>query len=230
MKDRFAITYLMRADLERRGYDISHVTDKDMERIASMMEDTYLECGFWEDLVAAADEFGVPKKTETLIVPADICGWMVKCVDNDLDDDVYYIGSSYPGSFGNDGIIYKNKEAFDNMEGICYVPEAGFMDEQYIPEHIRALIDDGKLSSLYVANDSAGYTYHDLEHEFYDRLPTSWVKEQEDKYGESVIDQFVDREIAYIFGELDYQCPSTFMDEFEWEEDWREFIKNKKPC
>lgn len=64
IREAFSVSQVTREDLEWKGFDVSNVTDEDMERIASMMDDSYLDNGFWQDLVAAADECGIPKNKE----------------------------------------------------------------------------------------------------------------------------------------------------------------------
>ena len=65
--DSFPISFLKREDLEEKGYDMTKVTDDDMETIASRMDKYYCEgyCdSFGSDLVSAADYIGIPEKED----------------------------------------------------------------------------------------------------------------------------------------------------------------------
>lgn len=62
----FHISSVHRDDLESCGFDISHVTDGQMETIAGKMADAYTGNNvFWIDLDIIADYAGVPMKPET---------------------------------------------------------------------------------------------------------------------------------------------------------------------
>lgn len=55
----FDVASVERDDLRTKDFDVTDVTDEDMERIANKMYDSYLDCGFWEDLVEAAYDLDV---------------------------------------------------------------------------------------------------------------------------------------------------------------------------
>ena len=57
----FPITFLHRADIKHRGYDISNIDDETMGHLADQMDDSYLECGFWGDLDHACERLEIPK-------------------------------------------------------------------------------------------------------------------------------------------------------------------------
>ena len=57
----FPVSQVSRADLEFKGFDISKVTDKQMEKIASYMDNTFLEGDYWLALKAAAEHLDIPK-------------------------------------------------------------------------------------------------------------------------------------------------------------------------
>lgn len=59
----FPITSVGRADLEGMGYDISNVTDEQMERLASKMANAYLDQSYWIDLEIIADDVLKLQKT-----------------------------------------------------------------------------------------------------------------------------------------------------------------------
>lgn len=59
----FKITSVCRADLEDRGFDVSNITDAQMEELAKRMCTDYLEQMFWISLdIIAEDIMGLPKK------------------------------------------------------------------------------------------------------------------------------------------------------------------------
>jgi len=58
------ITTVCLNDLDTAGYQIENVSEEDLAKIANLMEDSYLENGFWHDLRAAADKVGIPKKSK----------------------------------------------------------------------------------------------------------------------------------------------------------------------
>lgn len=60
--DYFAIATLTREDLVTDGYDVSNITDKEMDEIAEKLGDMYVEHVFWQDLVYVADEMGIKQK------------------------------------------------------------------------------------------------------------------------------------------------------------------------
>ncbi len=56
----FPITTITRADLQEAGVPEAHLerlTDTDMQEIASMMEDIYLNSGYWDDLRLCVNRF-----------------------------------------------------------------------------------------------------------------------------------------------------------------------------
>lgn len=61
-KEFFEITSVSREDLEDVGFDTSNVTDEQMEHLARMMADDYLEQLFWTSMEIIAEDFiGIPK-------------------------------------------------------------------------------------------------------------------------------------------------------------------------
>lgn len=54
----FDIASVMREDLCAKNFDMN-VSDDTMERIANKMGNTYIDCGFWEDLVEVAYDLGL---------------------------------------------------------------------------------------------------------------------------------------------------------------------------
>ena len=57
----FPVTHLHRDDIKSRGFDVSNLDDDTMSHIADVMDDYYMECGFWEDLNLACEKLNIPK-------------------------------------------------------------------------------------------------------------------------------------------------------------------------
>lgn len=90
-------------------------------------------------------------------------GWKME-----TDKEPIYFGEY--GQFGcncNDGVVYKDEEAFETGKGVCYIPEYGFenVDENQ-SELFEFSAKEATASQLennsYVATE--GYTRADLEH------------------------------------------------------------------
>ena len=64
----FAVAWISRVDIkEHLGLTdeaVSRLTDHDMRQIASMMEDIYLNHGYWEDLALCVNRFLREKEQE----------------------------------------------------------------------------------------------------------------------------------------------------------------------
>ena len=61
-KKFFEITYVSLDDFESAGFDVSNVTDEQMEELARNMADVYLEDLFWTSMETIAKDFiGMPK-------------------------------------------------------------------------------------------------------------------------------------------------------------------------
>lgn len=228
MSNEFPVIAVTRDDLENRGFKAADLNDDTMDVIASKMSDYMLdECDFWTALDASCEWHEIPRKgQEPTIIKADTAGRIVM-FGEPADDDIYYVGAAYGD---NDGIVYKDKHAFDEHDGICYVPEAYFFKADEIADlcsdDMKAFIEEDHCG--YVCNDSGGYTRDDLYAEMYDRMDCNdWVERMEKDYGKAFVEEFIDKETAYVFQELDWQCPSTFMDELDWEEDWKQYLKEK---
>lgn len=123
-------------------------------------------------------------------------GWKME-----TDNDTYYFGEY--GKFGcycNDGVVYKDKKAFETGEGVCYIPEYGFDNKD---ENLSALFEftakECVASELegnsYVA--TSGYTRADLE-----ELCDGTQYDAED-----------------LFDHLDWMFPETLLDEWIQEEE-----------
>jgi hypothetical protein len=124
-------------------------------------------------------------------------GWKME-----TDDGTYYFGEY--GRFGcycNDGVIYKDREAFETGKGVCYIPEFGFdnsdengstLFEFYAKEAVASELE----GNSYVA--TGGYTRTDLE----------------------VLCEETNFDSEDFFEHLDWMSPETLMN--EWLDDEEE--------
>lgn len=123
-------------------------------------------------------------------------GWKME-----TDDNTYYFGEY--GQFGcyrNDGVVYKDRKAFETGEGVCYISEYGFdnKDENFgvLFEFVEKECVASELEgNSYVA--TSGYTREDLE-----ALCEGTEYEAED-----------------LFDHLDWMFPETLLDEWIQEEE-----------
>lgn len=124
-------------------------------------------------------------------------GWKVT-----TKDDIYYFGEY--GRFGcycNDGVVYKNQEAFETGEGVCYINEYGFENDS---ENMNSLFEfDAKeaVASDLVGNSYvaiSGYTRADLE----------------------ALCEGAHCTVEDLFDHLDWMYPETLIE--EWERDYEE--------
>jgi hypothetical protein len=60
----FKIISLSRDDLVAGGFDVSQVSDADMEKLAGKMADQYVQQLFWLSLAITAGELGIPKRPD----------------------------------------------------------------------------------------------------------------------------------------------------------------------
>ena len=89
-------------------------------------------------------------------------GWKME-----TDEITYYFGEY--GQFGcycNEGVVYKDEQAFETGEGVCYIPEYGFENReengsQLFEFHAKEAVASGVEYNSYVATE--GYTRADLE-------------------------------------------------------------------
>ena len=226
--EEFPIATVSKEDFELYGFDTTNLTSEDIEKVANRMGKFYLEGyadTFGADLATAAEYWDIPKKKEEPeIMVADLAGRMVGW---DKWQQVYYLGAAYGH---NDGIVYKNQQAFDEHDGICYVPEHGFFDANGLADNVsdemKEWLEEDHCG--YVTDGAGGYTRDDIYAAFaYHINYDGWLDEKEKEYGKPFMEEFIDKEIDYIFQELDWQCPDTFIQEMEWEEDWEEFVKDR---
>jgi len=89
--------------------------------------------------------------------------------------------------YNGEGFCYKNLENFTKKEGICYIGEHGVNED----------------ASVYVVADSDTYTYEDL---------VELCKEFKTK---NEVEKNIETIVNFLFERLDWQTPSTIIDEFE---------------
>lgn len=88
-------------------------------------------------------------------------GWKME-----TDNEIIYFGEY--GRFGcycNDGVIYKDEQAFESDNGVCYINEYGFDNEDensgpLFEFSAKEAIASGLEGNSYIATD--GYTREDL--------------------------------------------------------------------
>lgn len=124
-------------------------------------------------------------------------GWKME-----TENETIYFGEY--GKFGcycNDGVVYKDQEAFDTGKGVCYIPEYGFENkdknsgplfEFEVKEYVASELE----GNSYVATE--GYTREDLE-----ALCEGTSYDAED-----------------LFAHLDWMSPETLLN--EWIDDEEE--------
>lgn len=128
-------------------------------------------------------------------------GWKME-----TPNETYYFGEY--GRFGcyqNDGVVYKDDNAFETGEGVCYVPEFGFENADENPfefcekEAIASVVENNN----YVAIQ--GYTRQD----FIELCngDEKWAKE--------------------LYDHVDWQLPETLWDEWLEDEELQEQFKEE---
>lgn len=162
------------------------------------------------------------------ITKADTAGWRLT-LPNDID--TYYVGEYY-----EQGTIYKDREAFDSHEGVCYIPESGFFDavgwDENIPDDFEQMLKENNLPDGWVFcdyryNDGA-YTRDDIYAAVYAHFnQDGWVDEMKKEYGNAFVEAFIDQEAEYVFETVDWQCPETLLNEMDWEEDWENYLERE---
>lgn len=118
------------------------------------------------------------------------------------DEDTIYFGEY--GQFGcycNDGVVYKDEEAFKTGDGVCYINEYGFDNDDE---------NDGPLFEFYakeaVASELEGNSYTATE---------GWTRADLEALCEGT-----GYDVRDLFDHLDWMSPETLMD--EWLDDKEE--------
>jgi hypothetical protein len=119
------------------------------------------------------------------------------------DKETYYFGEY--GKFGcycNEGVIYKDENAFKTGDGVCYINEYGFDNDdensgKLFEFYVKEVVASGVESNSYVTTD--GYTRDDL---------VMLCGGDEEK-------------AEALFNHLDWMCPETLWN--EWLDDEEEY-------
>ena len=123
-------------------------------------------------------------------------GWKME-----TGDETYYFGEY--GKFGcycNEGVVYKDEQAFDTGEGVCYIPEYDFdnveenvttLFEMYAKKAVASELEGNSYVATY------GFTREDLEY----------------------LCRGTDFDVEDFFAHLDWMHPETLMDEWIREEE-----------
>ena len=123
-------------------------------------------------------------------------GWKME-----TDNETYYFGEY--GKFGcycNDGVVYKDRQAFESGKDVCYIPEYGFENSDENMSKLFEFTAKECVASELEGNSyvsTSGYTRADLE-----ALCKGTNFNAED-----------------LFDHLDWMSPETLLDEWIQEED-----------
>lgn len=155
------------------------------------------------------------------IIKADIAGCTVKFPN---EETVYYVGDSCP-PLGN-GICYKDRKAFDEHVGICYIPEYDFMDEPALDKDVSSDMREWmeKNFSWHVAIDN-GYTRDGIYAAADEAIDAEWQEQMEKEYGKAFFEGFIDHIAQVIFDTVDWQHPETYAQELDIDEEWEYYLK-----
>lgn len=112
------------------------------------------------------------------------------------DDETYYFGEY--GRFGcycNDGVVYKDKNAFETGNGVCYINEYGFdnndeNDGPLFEFNAKEAVASELEGNSYVATE--GWTRADLE----------------------ALCEGTNYDVEDLFDHLDWMSPETLLDEW----------------
>ena len=123
-------------------------------------------------------------------------GWKME-----TNDGTYYFGEYGKfGCYNNEGVVYKNEEAFKTGKGVCYVNEYGFENSEENFEHLFEFE-----AKEYVASELEGNSYVAMQ---------GYTKQ--DFVDICNGDEAMARE---LFDHVDWQMPETLWDEWLDEEE-----------
>lgn len=141
------------------------------------------------------------------IEKADITGWKITTPNG----ETYYIGeySTHAGCYGNEGVTYKDRRAFETGEGVCYIPEYGFENKDQNTGELfefasKSLVASELPSNPYISE--GGYTRQSLI-----ELCNGEVDFAED-----------------LFEHLDWMSPETLWDEYLDDEDFLKEVEKRE--
>jgi hypothetical protein len=132
----FTITHVSRDDLRSKGFDVTTVTDGDMEHLANEMQELYLNARFWFDMESIAmEQLDIPQQEDTACpacgsesVSFDFETGKHLCCSCDQKWGDSYVLVAHPedsSHFENEDIGYPCFNSDDN--GARYVPEYEYL-------------------------------------------------------------------------------------------------------
>ena len=126
------------------------------------------------------------------ITKADIAGWRIE-----TPDATYYIGEYHSNGFC-EGVIYKDRQAFESGKGVCYINEYGFDNSEQNAAELfefsaKQAVAEDLVNNPYVSDE--GYTRADFD---------DLVK------GTNL-------SAKALFEQVGWQAPETLL--YEWEQD-----------
>ena len=162
----FTITRVSRDDLRSRGFNVTGVSDGDMEQLAHEMEERYVESSFWGDIDdLASDNLDIPKLSETCcpmcgseLVSFDFTLGNHSCVECDCQWADNYVLVEHPedsSHFEVEEIGYPCFKSEDN--GARYV-----LERDYI-KHFQKDPTQDRLFRLLMWPESQDFLEHDDE-------------------------------------------------------------------
>ena len=157
------------------------------------------------------------------VTKADTAGYKIVLPNT---TQTYYVGSWY-----DDGVVYRDRIAFETGIGICYIPENGFGDVAIIGQKIPLIFStllkkyDIQLdSALYDIEGHCGaYTRDDIMQAVIEAVNQNCAditKEQ----NKEIYCQFIQKLTRDVFNAIDWQCPETYLNEIDIEKCWIDYI------
>ena len=117
------------------------------------------------------------------------------------------------------GYVFKDYNAIKNKEGICYIAECGFSDNE---EGTLLLTPDNTWEHI---NSGAVVTYESARRQVKDLLRECFPQFSIGNF--DLYNEFVEKITDYILQEVDWQCFSTMLDEMDLEEELDYFLQDK---
>lgn len=118
--------------------------------------------------------------------------------------EVFHNGEvAYYSGHSNEGYIYKDEDAFNNKNGVCYIPECSFDDT-----------DDNVDCVLATAENS--YDYSAIR-----ELVKNFIAQAE---VQTTSDEFIDYLTADTFESVDWECVETYLNEVDIQETFTEWL------
>ena len=128
-------------------------------------------------------------------------------------------GVLYTPDYTEQGYVFKDLNAIKKKEGICYIAESGFDDNEegtllLTPDNTWEHINSGAV----VTYESATKQVKDFVNECFPKFRAS---------DNDLFHEFVEKITDYILQEVDWQCFSTMLNEMDLEEELDYFLQDK---